>query len=472
MPQGGVFSACRRRHLSGARAKTEEAVARPSPLRGTAACALLAITSFVATIASAADGASWLADRALAAQKAAEQGKLLLVIDLGGDFLTDERTSAEARTYRSLAMSDRRVADLLASRFIVTFRTVGPSASLQSVVPAPPSGDRKTKVQPRLNFPSGEVPSRPSDFALGFVCTPSQRVLHFIPGLVSADALLAELTWAEACNRDRLRASPDEQEGAVRQRHLAAAAGAQRKTFLERFPTKWDDTTKASAGKTPIDLAAAIAAAKNVRDRELVVRLKLNSSLSEEPMLAALAAHGELEPTLAHLVLAEFPLPKLSDIERRLYEIGLGQRFWQSSSARELLVAWWSEARKGMTPTLLIVRDDPFYAGTLGDGERLVWPPPLGFRMTSRLRAFDSKVVTLDELAMLLADAGLEPIRFTAGQSPPRYVIHDRAGFRLAQISARDGTYQRLATALRGNNDSGELAAATRGEGETTDEDK
>jgi len=80
--------------------------------------------------------------------------------------------------------------------------------------------------------------------------------------------------------------------------------------------------------------------------------------------------------------------------------------------------------------------------------------------------------VTLDELAALASAAGLEPVRFAAAQSPPRYLVHSAAGFRLAQLSAREGTTQRLSQTLQKIADSGGSAAASDSEGEPTDEDK
>src|SRR5438552_7774984 len=46
----------------------------------------------------------------------------------------------------------------------------------------------------------------------------------------------------------------------------------------------------------------------------------------QRALLAALAVHGGLEPALAHLVLAEFPLPRLAEVERTLYEALSGSK--------------------------------------------------------------------------------------------------------------------------------------------------
>jgi hypothetical protein len=420
------------------------------------ACALLATASFVARFAFAADTPAWLAERTLAAQKAADEQKLLLVIDLGGDFLADVAASPQAKLYRSLALSDPRVAKLLESRFIVTFRNVGPSAAVQRV----------------NELKKGERQMPSSDGAIAFICLPNLRVLHFVCGLAPAETLLAELTWADACNRERLRSSPDEQQWLMHQRHIAAVPEADRAVFLDDSRAKVPEAPV--AGRSQQNLVAAIRRAKSVRNQTLTERLKANwpDGAAQHALLTSLAMHGDLAPILAHLTLARYPLPKLAEIERPLYEIAFEQRFWELPHSGKTLVDWCTEARRTGAPLLLIVRDDPFYAGELGEGEALFWPPLPGYRMSPHLRLMQSKVVTLDELAALASGAGLEPIRFAAGQSPPRYLIHSAAGFRLAQLSAREGTTQRLSQTLQRILHPGGLAAATGSEGEPTDEEK
>jgi hypothetical protein len=436
---------------------TEDVVAGLCHLRGGLVRALLVATAcFVATPVSSADPAPPLAHRALAARQAAAQGRLLLFIDLGGDFLVDPATAPEAKFYRSLAMSDPAVAELIASRFVVSFRHVGQSKALE-----------------RTSVPKGERQPSTSDFAIAYVCLPNLRVLDFIPGLVSSNVMLRELSWADACNRDRLRTSPDMQERFVRDRHLTAALPAERNAFHAHRTSRWRDGLEAPMAPAHQDLVTVLRAAAAARDQTLKERLKSNwpSEADQRNVLTALAAHGELQPALAHLVLAEYPLPKLADIERPLYEIAMGQRFWQEPPDRESVLAWWSDVRLRGAPSLLIVHDDSFYAPEMTEAEPIVWPPPPIFKLRPNLRLLMSRAVTLDELAVLVAGAGLEPIRFAAAQSPPRYVIHDALGFRLAQLSAREGTNQRLSQALRAISNSGELAAATGTGGVTTDDD-
>ena len=150
--------------------------------------ALLVATAFFATSSCIfAVELELVADRAAALRQAWKQDKLLLVIDLSADFLAGTDQSPEWKLYRSLALTDPRVAELLAARFVVTNRQVGQSAGLQF------AADNK------------ERPAAASEYALAFVCSPSERVLHFIPGLVSADELLRELEWADASNAGRLR---------------------------------------------------------------------------------------------------------------------------------------------------------------------------------------------------------------------------------------------------------------------------
>jgi hypothetical protein len=243
----------------------------------------------------AAEGPEWFADRAQAAKQASQQDKLLLAVDMAGDSSVNTSDSADGSLYRSLAMGDRRVREFLASRYVVTFRQVGSSSP---------------------------------GFAVAFICLPSQRVLHFVPGLVSSAELLQELTWAAECNGARLRASPAEKEWFVREQHLAAANRAHLKAFQKRHGSKWHDGFQTPATQTRNDLLAVIRDARAVRDQLLLARLQTTwtNPADHGLLLTALASHGGLEPVLAHLVLSEFPLVPLAELEQPLFEFAAGEK--------------------------------------------------------------------------------------------------------------------------------------------------
>ena len=425
--------------------------------RALAAALIAASTVPYARHVPAADAAPPSGDLKLAARQAAEQGKLLLVIDVPGDFLVDADAAPEAKAYRALAMSEPRVADFVASRFLVLFRNVGPASALEPVQ-GKNQGQRQTTRR---------------DFAIAFLCTPSQRVLHFVPGLVSADALLRELTWAETCNRERLRASPDEQQWLIRERHLAAALPAHSRSFQQQFTSKWTDEAHAPTTQSRDDLLSSIREAQALRDQTLIDRLKPNwtSEAEQRALLLALAAHGDLEQTLAHLVLAEFPLPRLAEIQRPLYEIASRQRYWSKPASGDAIVSWWSEVRRQRQASLLVVRSDPFF-GAEPTNQQPLFLPALAAALPIERRQLACKAITIDELAVLIAGAGLEPLRFPGDDGQPRYVVYDARGFRIAELSAREGTIQRLSQVLRARLKSGDLAAVTDAGGGTNDDNE
>jgi hypothetical protein len=404
--------------------------------------ALLAATDFVsATPSITAAEFELVASRAAAVTQARQQGKLLLAIDLSGDFLAGDAQSPEVKLYRALALADPRVAELLAARFVVTFRHVGQSVDLQVIA-----------GKDERNAPLG-------DYALAFVCIPGERVLHFIPGLVSAEELLRELAWSDALNRERLANSPADKEWLIRQRHLAAVPADDLKLFRESYDSQWREDFQAPAARSPAALLPAIRAARKERDQALLRRLKSNwpSQEDQQALLAAMAAHGGLEPALAHLLLAEFPLPKLAELEVPLYEIASGQRFWQAAAQPQDLLAWWTQVRRAGKRSVLVVNDDPFFATLTKGGDALAWPP-LAPSIAADLRRFAWRVVTLDELAILAPEAGLGPYRFHAGEGPPRFLIHDARGFPIGEMSASEGTIIRLAQALNATLIAGDVA--------------
>jgi hypothetical protein len=432
----------------------EEAVARSSSLQRASIRALVAAgVALLAASASAADELPWIADRMAAFAKAADERKLVLVIDVAGDFLVDPAASPQLTFYRSLALSDRRVAELIASRFIVTIRNVGPSPALQT------------------SAAKGEPQAPPNDFAIAFICLPSQRVLHFVPGLVSADVMLAHLHWADDCNRQRLQASPGDGSWLVHQRHAQATLPAHRKAFFERRPSRWQTDSQAPSAGSRDGFLAAARVASAIRDQMLSERLRgtLPSEAAQQAMFTVLASHGELEPGTAHQLLSEYPLPRLDEVERPLYEIVSRQRYWERPAGGGAISSWWSAPKNQRRFRLLVVKQDPFYGPELTSQQPTIVPVLLAALPVDR-RQVAGTTVTLEELAVLVAEAKLEPIRFTAKEGPPRYVVFDARGFLICQLPAAEATIQRLSQALRATSKAGDVAIAQGTEGGTIDE--
>jgi hypothetical protein len=208
-----------------------------------------------------------------------------------------------------------------------------------------------------------------------------------------------------------------------------------------------------------------------IRQRELLERLKTSwPAESRKELIAALAAHGSLEPWLAHLVLAEFTLPPLADLQQPLYQAASLQRYWQVPTGPESLRTWWEMTATIGGSRLMVVGDDPFLTEQVVPREELDWSLSAG-AIGKDLKQFAVREVTLDELAWIVHEVNLEPIHFRSSDGPPRYLIHDNRGFRLAELSARDGTTKRLAKVLHALVNSGDLAAATSAERGDDDED-
>jgi hypothetical protein len=182
-----------------------------------------------------------------------------------------------------------------------------------------------------------------------------------------------------------------------------------------------------------------------------------------------LASHGELEPGIAHEVLSEYPLSRLSEVEHPLYEIVSGQRFWESPAAGAAVIEWWKEASSRKRTSLLVVEHDPFHGPEVTSQQPLVLSALLAALPVDRRRVA-ARTMTLEELAVLVTEAKLEPIRFTPKEGPPRYVVFDQRGFLLGKLSHSEANLQRLSQALRSVAKSGELVLAPGAEGVTTDE--
>ncbi len=382
----------------------------------------------------------WLAERSTAIQQARQRGKLLLVVQFSGDFAAGADNSPEAATYRAFALADPRIAKLLADRFVVAYEQVGSAESLRRLPPV--------KLQPK----------RP-EYALAYVCLPDLRVVHFLPGFVSSGELLAELAWAERCYARVARAAADEEPLVARRAHRTAIAREDAALFGRAIKSRWTDDAL-PGGPSTVDLPAAVVAARETFEASLTQRLgKSWQRTAAGEAIPALVMHGGLARELAHLLLSEYPLVSLADLERPAYEALTGERFWKASSRRDALQQWWSREMAAARPILLVVRDDPF-APDAGASSPLVWPPVKNDTLPL-LPRFAVEVVSHDELAALATDAGLEPIVYRA-QTPPRYVILP-AGGKPAVTLWKGTSLTRLAQAMNTATGAGALAVTTAG---------
>lgn len=393
------------------------------------AALMLAVPS---PVARAADRVEWLTDRQAALTQARKQGKLLLVVHLSADFTGDPLAADEAKLYRTTALADQRVAEVLTKRYVVLVRAIGETSTLRL--------NRKDKAAAQ-------------DCAMTYFCLPDERVLHFMPGFLSADELLAELTWVERTYAKLATYSAGEQPAYLRQAHQAAIARADLSDFVRRFPSRWTGE-ELLAGDSTVDLPAVTAAARGTFEAALAKRLgpqwRRDASTGG---LAALAAHGSIGGELAHLILSEFPLAALGDLARPAYAACSGRRLFTANPRRRAeLAAWWVLNAKANRPSLLVVADDDFYGSiskTASDDPfgQQPWPPenPGVIPGLSRLA---TQVVTLDELSLLLADAKLPEV-FLARDRPLRYLVHDGQGFRIAELAGPDALYGQLASAIK-----------------------
>src|SRR4029078_11629216 len=77
------------------------------------------------------------------------------------------------------------------------------------------------------------------EFALNYVCLPDLRVLHFVPGFLGSNELLAEMAWAEK-SYTAIPVWPAAEERLVaRKAHKAAIAKSNWALFERSFKTRW-----------------------------------------------------------------------------------------------------------------------------------------------------------------------------------------------------------------------------------------
>ncbi|HZL90234.1 MAG TPA: hypothetical protein VFB96_17855 [Pirellulaceae bacterium] len=380
-----------------------------------------------------------VSDYQAAVSAAKREGRLLFVLHFSGDFSAPPALGEEGKAYQALALSDERVLALLRERYVATFQQVGPPASLSLVA------ERKKKAaEPQQQH------------AMAYICLPDERVIHFVPGFVSATELLSELKWAESCYYDFIRFPAAEQPLAVRQMHLAAVSPADAKLYGTEVKTRWlldSPVRDASAA----DLTAVVQGARQLRTTRLDERFGgPENALPVRAFYDALADHAGLEPSAGHLVLFEYPLVPLAQLAQPLYEAWTRDRFWQLQPRRQELKDWFvSRVGKGKPVLLAVTVEKP----PIGEPERrqlIPWPPK---DSDLPLEEFEILELSLDELTLLTADAGLPTLTAQRGRLP-RFVVYDRAGRRRAVLTTSDGI-TRLRTVMRASAQPGVVAAPT-----------
>jgi hypothetical protein len=404
--------------------------------------AALAVLVVVLDRSAADERFTLQADYPAAVAKAGNEGRLLLVLDLSEDFTARGLAGEEVKAYQSLAF-DARVRDLLDDRFVATFRQVGMPASLNLVS----QRGKLKQAEPHKQH------------AIAYVCLPDERVIHFVPGFVAADQLYRELLWAEQCYFDLIRFPAGEQPVAARQMHLDAADPADVELLRSRTQTGWL-LHKRVREYSRDNLATSVRAVRQLRLTRLDERFAgAQNAMPARVFYDALADHGSLETTSAHAVLAEFPLPPLADLASPLYEIWFRDHFWQLSPRRGELKDWFVQRVGKGKPVLLAVTGTHLPPGEAEPRKLISWPPTGDANLP--LTEFDVLELTLDELTVLITDAGHAPLS-AQRQELPQFVVYDRIGRRKAVLSPRDGI-SKLRLAMRAPAQPGVAAASDKG---------
>ena len=382
------------------------------------------------------------AQYAAAVTAARQQGKLLLVVDLSSDFARPGVESPEWKLYRSLVLADDRVAKSLAERFSIAVRYVGPPATIQEHL-ARGQGTILGKLE---LLPGHQQPRSNPSQCITYFCLPDERVLHFVPGFLSAQDFLRELDWVEASYAEVVRADLDREQLRLRELHQSSIAGQDRQAFEARVPVQWKDNQPPEEFATK-SLAGCVVLARQICEQSLLKRLtQRETATTGAELLSSLLSHSQASGEYSHLLLAEFPLVHLRDLERPAFESWAGCRFWTRSKQQGEVEEWWLEARRRRKPVVLVIPDDP---RTLDANDTpFTWPLPPDDQPDD-LEQFASRLLTLDELGQLMTDNDLAPISFLRDEGPPRYIIYSAAGFRCAQMPQSQSSRAHLAHELR-----------------------
>jgi len=367
----------------------------------------------VANHVCAAEPLDWQADYASAVAEARQTGKMLLVVQLESDFTQPAAASREARIYNVFPLSGREVPAFLHERLVAVRQAVGAAEVLRVV-------------------PKGARSPTPRDGAVvAWFCTPRERVVHVVPGYVSPGKMLTEAQWAHQLYGE-IADLPEPPGGGFPE----ARAAQVRRQHLQRALPKNETAFKAemakAAARQDTRTRSVWRAALQLDAQELQRRFANVWPRNQHPtLLNKLATHGDIRTDAVHLALSEMPLASYQSIHRAVFETLTGQTCWSVSPRRAEIAQRFADARRQQQPLLLVVQPEP--------ADRK--DPHSAFKHQSineQLPTFTVLEVTPSELAMLLADAGLEGITQWENQ-PVRFLVFDREGRKVGQLTTREG---------------------------------
>ena len=253
-------------------------------------------------------------------------------------------------------------------------------------------------------------------------------MLHFIPGFVSSDELLAELSWVERLQV--LQAAAEDQCLALRSATCQVAA-ADRAIFAVQFESRWADAATRH-GPSTVDLPPAVQAAYATLARVLAGRTAVRAGRPGALRRAAHAAWGLL-PTWCS---SEFPLVALDDLRGRCLRCLPGGAL-DASPRREMLETGGPIAATAGRACCSSLRTMPLPPARV---EPFAWPPPNVAAMPL-LDRLATQVVSLDELAELIADADLDSVTYKPADGPPRFLLYRGGAKPTVRICARGTTH-------------------------------
>lgn len=245
---------------------------------------------------------------------------------------------------------------------------------------------------------------------VSYFCTPDGRVLNFVIGPVRPQRLLSEAKWSLAAYRHLQQLDAQEP---------AAQAKAMRK--LQR----------ARCEKTDAKLLVAVRAVRRANLRQKATDPKL-AEVGRD-LISKLKHH----PSPSRIVLADRPLPQLSEIRRFVFEDIAGEQIVENPEMAKEVAQWLKQHREQGMPTLLMVANDDgrhHVAAARASVARVLGSEQLAVP----LRRFGAAWLWRDQWMLLTRDVELEPLR-SVGFSRLQIVVLDRDGRQVASLIERDG---------------------------------
>lgn len=351
---------------------------------------------------SLASDPQWQFDLISATETASTNDQLLVVVQFDADCLSNARNSKELGIYQQSAIGSDTKA-WLQKHATLAAENIGEPSNLTLLQP------RMSRSEPPANLAelaAFHAEAQSPGNAITWLCRPDGVVLSCLVGYPEDHNLFETIAKQANGIRQLSNVTPNDLK-TIRQWHLDQVQPTDRQLYGE-WLKKVRRTGKPTRERK---MSAAVRALGETRSQR--IRQRFGSDLSEEQISSLtrrFSQHASIEQRLIHLLLADFPGIKLSELQSLLWANVADVTFWKPDATS--MTNWLAQATTAGKPIILRIPDSR---------EKLPsWPS--SEKATELREQFMIRTASLADVAFAVKVLDTDPLTLFKSKTPTFFI--------------------------------------------------